>query len=100
MKIYLYSENCVRKGQVFAGTDNEAEECGDVFQWGEGSEQELIAQAIDRLGVSYDKRPGGGEDLFPWKCARTVLAYLAGPTVEFDEERGVYVLEEPEEVED
>ncbi len=74
MKLYLYSENCTRQGAVYQGPD--PEENGDLFAWGEGTEEELAAQARERLSQRTDTRPGGAGDAFAHRCCRSVLEYL------------------------
>ena len=76
-KIYLYSENCTLKGRPFSGGDDEAAEFGDVFLWGEGTDEELIAQAIESLAKPCNRAPH-----FRHKCDRNVLEMLGGPQVE------------------
>lgn len=89
MKLYTYNENTTRKGQVFRGEDSEAEDNGDVSLWGEGSEQELIAMALEILAG-----PCGGAPHFGHRTARNVLQFLGGPHVEchYEAGRGSYWL--------
>lgn len=90
-KLFIYNENCTLKGRIYTGTDEEAEECGDVSLFGEGTDEELIAQALDELAHRYDQRAGGAGDSFRWKCAREVLRHLDGPAVEYNAERRVWL---------
>jgi hypothetical protein len=85
-KIYIYDEHCTMKGRIYTGTDDEAEECGDVSLFGEGTDEELITQALDDLAHRYDLRAGGAGDSFRWRCAREVLRHLGGPAVEYSAE--------------
>lgn len=99
MNIYVYSENTTRKGTIFRGEDCQAEENGDVFLWGSGTAETLIAEALESLA-----RPCGMAPQFRHRCDRAVLEYLDGPEVEshYDRERGSYWLpavESAEEVE-
>lgn len=87
-KIYVYNENCTLKGRIYHG-DN-AEDFDDVSLYGEGTTEDLIAQALASLATRYDM-PGGSRDNFRWKCDREVLYYLDGPNVEFSEEKMVYL---------
>ena len=104
-RVYCKSENCVMKGQVLAtdagndSADEYADDC-DLFFWGEGTDEELIKQALDRLATRRDTRPGGAGDSFDWKCARNVLEYFSGPEVEYSKEARAYLpaVEEEEEV--
>lgn len=96
MKLYIYSENTNRKGHI-AGLDLDKDDVnGDMRIWGEGSEESLIAQAVQRLSNRYDKRPGGAGDSYEWLCARNVLAYLDGPEMEYSAAAGHYVAVEQE----
>jgi len=102
MKLYIYNQNCASKGEVSARdaeTDEEREDNGDLHCWGEGTEEELIAQALDRLAHRYDNRAGGAGDDYAWTCARSVLLYLDGPDVQYDPNRHAYfpIPEEEEE---
>jgi hypothetical protein len=90
-KLYLYNEGCTFKGRVYRGTDEEAEECGDVWLFGEGTDAELIALALDELAHRYDQRAGGAGDSYRWRCAREVLRYLDGPAVEYNAEQRVWL---------
>jgi hypothetical protein len=97
MKIYIYSENCQgRGGKIYRGTDEEAETCGDCFLWSEGTEEELIAEALEGLAKPCDRAPH-----FRHKCARSVLELLNGPEVEphFEAGRGSFWLPVKEESE-
>ena len=83
-KIYIYSENCQSKGgRIYRGTDEEAESCGDVFLWSEGTEEELIKEALQKLAKPCNSAPH-----FRHKCARNVLEFLNGPEVEAHYEAG------------
>lgn len=90
-KLYIYNENCTMKGRLYHGEG--AEDFGDVSLWGGGTDEELIAQALESLATRYDLRAGGARDSFRWKCDREVLRYLDGPKVEFSEEKMVYLPE-------
>lgn len=92
-KIYIYNENCTMKGRICHGNSHyeDLADFGDVSLWGEGTEEELIAQALESLASRYDLRAGGARDSFRWKCDREVLRYLNGPKVEFSEEKMVYL---------
>lgn len=81
--LYVYAENCAMKGQVYVGDD--AEGNGDLQEYGDGTREGLIQQAVDSLGKRYDMRPGGAGDSFRWTCDRNVLEYLNGPKVEYNE---------------
>jgi len=102
-KIYIYNENCTMKGRICHGNSHyeDLADFGDVSLFGEGTDEELIAQALDELANRYDFRSGGARDSFRWRCAREVLRYLDGPKVEYSEEERVYlpVVEEVEEAE-
>ena len=74
MKIYTYGQQCILAGRVWVGNDDDdPEENGDLDMWGEGTEEELIAEARRELRL-YD----GGHtiDLFPARRARNVLEFL------------------------
>lgn len=90
-KIYIYNENCTLKGRIYTGTDEDAVECGDVSLFGEGTDEELIALALDELAHRYDLRDGGGGDSFRWRCAREVLRHFSGPEVAYDAEKKVWL---------
>jgi hypothetical protein len=88
MKIYIYSENCQgRGGRIYRGTDEEAESCGDCWLWGEGTEDQLIAEALKDLSTPCDRAPH-----YRHKCAMNVLVLLNGPEVahQLDPKRGSY----------
>jgi len=89
MRIYTYNENCTLKGCIYSGED--AADNGDVALWGEGTEEELIAQALASLALRSDHRAGGAGDSFRWSKARSVLDYLGGPEVEYDEMARAYL---------
>jgi hypothetical protein len=95
MKIYTYNENCTLAGQVARETRDMSEEdfvgCGDLSLWGEGTEAEMIAEALKSLATRYDNRAGGAGDTFRWKCDREVLESLGGPAVRFDGETMTYL---------
>ena len=91
-KLYIYAENTTLKGRIYNGTGDEAAECSDVDLWGEGTDEQLIAQALDELQHRYDQRAGGSGDGFRWKCAREVLRHLDGPAVEYDAATRTYKL--------
>ncbi|HUX01966.1 MAG TPA: hypothetical protein VMY35_13405 [Phycisphaerae bacterium] len=75
-RLYVYAEQCVRAGEIATDDPEEAAALHDVFEWGHGSEEELLAQAVERLVVRQDSRPGGSGDAFAWRCARNVLDWL------------------------
>jgi len=95
MKIYCYGEHTTSKGLVCQNEGLIEHESDDIFLWGEGERDDLVAQALQSLGTRYDHRPGGAGDSFRWKCDRNVLEYLDGPEVKFDEEKMAYVATEP-----
>jgi hypothetical protein len=75
-KIYCYAEQCAMGGRVVANldryTNSETGEVDsyDVFLWGEGTDDELRAEAEAVIA----KQTGGPS--FAWKCARNVLNSL------------------------
>lgn len=83
MKIYIYTETCTMKGRVCQ--DEELIESGsdDIFMWGEGTKEQLIAEALRDLEKPTLR-------LYDVRCARNVLDYLGGPQVEYDEEAGAF----------
>jgi hypothetical protein len=56
--------------------ENDYAESADYDRWGDGTEEQLAAQARERISQRFDTRPGGAGDAFAWKCARNVLKYL------------------------
>lgn len=88
--IYCYAEHTTRKGTIYGDSTEGASQSDDCFLWGEGTHEELIAQALERLAKRTDTRTAGAGDSFDWKCARAVLAYLDGPEVEYDAERRAF----------
>lgn len=94
MRLYLYSECCNRKGQVAgvveSGDDDDFADNNDLFCAGEGTRDEIIADAIASLALRRDHRPGGAGDSFRWSCDRSILAYLDGPAVEYDADARAY----------
>ena len=88
MTIYLYSECALRAGQI-AKPDHP-----DSFQWGSGSEAELIAQARERLAKRIDTRPGGAGDAFAHRCCRFVLEKFG--LAHFDRATGEWEINEDE----
>lgn len=94
--IYCYHRHCTFSSRV-AGTshdldrDYSEELTDDVFVWGEGTESELIQQAVERLLVRKDTRAGGAGDSFEWACCRNVLDYLgADPDITYNPETRAY----------
>ena len=81
MKIYVYGEQCqVMRGRVWVGNDDdEPEKNGDLFLWGEGTEEELIERA--RADETDPRSPD-----FDWKCARRVLEHLGADDDDCEEE--------------
>ena len=77
MKIYTYGQQTILAGRVFLGEtnlDDNGEENGDLDLWGEGTREELIAEARRELTIY---KPGQGSNRhFAWKRARNVLEFL------------------------
>ena len=75
MKLYVYTEQTLRAGQVVADPDHYVHDDGtvsdDIWLWGEGSEEDLATQARQALADLPDNRPSFGRH-----AARQVLAYL------------------------
>lgn len=92
MKIYCYGEHTTKKGEVCRNEELIESESDDISLWGEGERDDLIAQAIQSLGTRYDHRAGGAGDSFRWKCDLSVLEYLDGPKMKFDDEKMAYVV--------
>ena len=58
MKVYFCNENCISKRQVSARddtTDEERDDNGDLYLYGEGSEAELIALALTYRPVDKEQ---------------------------------------------
>jgi hypothetical protein len=72
ISIYVYSQHHTRAGMV--ATEPQGD---DTDLYAEGTREEIVAQAAERLSKRYDTRPGGSGDHYAHKCARNVLAYLA-----------------------
>jgi len=54
MRIFTYGQQCILAGRVWVGNDDDdPEENGDLDLWGEGTREELIAEARRELTV-YD----------------------------------------------
>lgn len=89
--IYVYGEHTTRKGTVAYGVepDDDGNVTDDVFLYGEGTEEEIVAQALESLATPDARAPQ-----FRHKCDRAVLEYLGGPKVEphYDAEHGSYWL--------
>lgn len=95
-KIYVYAEHCNKNGRICLDEDPAESRGDDVFLWGEGTREDLIAEALSDLA---SKTVGGGAPHFRWTVARHVLKYLSGPIVYYDSTAGLY-LPEPVEVEE
>jgi len=78
MKIYVYTEQTLRGGQVVVDPDHYLREDGtmsdDIWLWGEGSAEELAAQARQTL-ADLAKLPDNWPSFFR-HAAQQVLAYL------------------------
>ena len=90
--IYVFAEHTTRKGEIVLDperyTDDDGHISDDVFLYGEGTEDELIKRALDRLARPCDRAPH-----FRHTCDRAVLDYLDGPRVEpHYDKRGMYWL--------
>lgn len=95
--IYVWCEHTASGGHVCIYDENDEEQkdwienTDDVFQWGYGTREDLVEQAIDRLSVNYGM--SAIDNIFAWKCARSVLRHLGEPDYEYDPEKNVYVKE-------
>ena len=72
MKIYVYAEHTILAGRVFQpnelySDDDDLSQDDSVFQWGEGTEEELRLYAEMRLSCG---------NVFTRKCAANVLEFL------------------------
>ena len=61
MKVYFCNENCISKRQVSARddtTDEERDDNGDLYLYGEGSEAELTYLPVDKEQAEDDEEIG------------------------------------------
>lgn len=99
MKVYFKNENCVLKGKIVGivdEPDEELEQNGDLSSYS-GSEEEIIAEASQRLMTRTDKRPGGAGDAFSHLVARNILNNF-NVSYYFDETSGSWKIGSKEEV--
>lgn len=90
--IYVYCEHATLKGRI-AHVEADEEPSDDVFLYGEGTEEDIIKQALENLA-----RPCSAAPHFRHTCDRAVLEYLGGPVVEahYENGKGSYWLPVPE----
>lgn len=84
MRIYMYAQHCVMAGRVVPTSKHdeyragEEDQSDDIFLYGDGTEDELIAQA--RAAIAATPKTSG--PTFDWRCARNVLNYLGASMLE------------------
>lgn len=67
-QIWVLAEHCTLAGKIVEETD-------DAWLWGEGTEEQLLTQAVQVLGSG--RGTGHGQTTpYQRKCARNVLQYF------------------------
>ncbi len=86
MKVYVYAQHVRDESGEICENKHDIDSDNTVL-WADEDEETLIEMALERLAVRRDD----GTDEFDWQCCRSVLAYLDGPEIQFDDETGTFL---------